>query len=672
MKIKIFVFIFFITAFLGCHSLYQKYQPLETMDGSVQYPNTTFIYENSLYFLYEHGDEKFILAAPLPETVSREYSRESILDAKVIDNFPKIDESKKEYVVLANDVLNTAINNIIDIIAPSEKNAGVMLITSARDVVLYRDENGNIKISEVGSIPKKISIVNKIDRYFLRKLSYEEIIKTLKMEYPAATKFVLPLDYIPLVPYIYIDTEREIAAAVKLPDYYQVQKNISALGFSYDAIYSIFIKSHLFAIIKSPFTSIHRLFSTATYTVFASFSPEIENIKGEIPRINEEAEMMDLKEFEKSLDSLISQEKYKGKIQILIDGNTFFPDFIEKATNAKHSIDIRMYIFKADPYALTLADLIKKKSNEDIRVRVLLDEMNTFLNWTKDPQMYSQGYVMPNIKTYLKENSKVKLRTRLNTWFNVDHIKVIVIDEKYAYAGGMNFGEEYRYFWHDLMLLLEGPIVLKLSDDFKQTWTFSGAGGDYSAAFRRVFTQTPDYYKNITDDMYDIRVLYTKPTSAEIYDAQILAIQSAKKRIYIQNPYFSDTRVIQELINARGRGVDVRVIIPVDNDSGIMARNNLVKANILFRNGIRVYFYPRMTHVKAAIYDNWACLGSCNFDKLSLYVNQEMDLAVSNPEFVEDLNNKLFQKDFAESELMTEELELSPADRIISIIAAQA
>ncbi|NIO40365.1 MAG: cardiolipin synthase B, partial [Burkholderiales bacterium] len=100
---------------------------------------------------------------------------------------------------------------------------------------------------------------------------------------------------------------------------------------------------------------------------------------------------------------------------------------------------------------------------------------------------------------------------------------------------------------------------------------------------------------------------------------------------------------------ARRRGVDVRVIIGSSNDSGILNLSNQATANVMLRNGIRVYVYPGMTHVKAAVYDGWACLGSANFDKLSLQINQEVNLGTSHPEAVEDLLESVFYPDFAKS-----------------------
>ena len=91
------------------------------------------------------------------------------------------------------------------------------------------------------------------------------------------------------------------------------------------------------------------------------------------------------------------------------------------------------------------------------------------------------------------------------------------------------------------------------------------------------------------------RLLRQKKT---IYDAQLFAIKSAKKRIYIQNPYLADYRIINALIEARGRGVDVRVIIPSKNNVGMMASSNLVTTNIFLKNGIKVYNVKKISSTK--------------------------------------------------------------------------
>jgi cardiolipin synthase len=139
--------------------------------------------------------------------------------------------------------------------------------------------------------------------------------------------------------------------------------------------------------------------------------------------------------------------------------------------------------------------------------------------------------------------------------------------------------------------------------------------------------------------------------------AQLAAIKAARRSIYIHNPYFSDDEVLVELIRARRRGVDVRVVLSTRGDSPMMDRSNILAANAMFRRGIRVYLYPGFSHVKAAIYDGWACLGSANLDRLSLRINREVNLATSHAETVRALERRLFEADFQTATEMTRPLE---------------
>jgi cardiolipin synthase len=156
-----------------------------------------------------------------------------------------------------------------------------------------------------------------------------------------------------------------------------------------------------------------------------------------------------------------------------------------------------------------------------------------------------------------------------------------------------------------------------------------------------------------------------------IYHAQLEAIQQARRYIYIENAYFDDDTILRDLIRARRRGVDVRVILPGENDSGIMQTSNQIMANKLVENGIRVFAYPRMTHVKAAIYDGWACVGSANFDKMSLRIAQELDVGFSDTASVERLKNDLFETDFKASREITSPVPLNWMDFVTKAFANQ-
>jgi cardiolipin synthase len=234
----------------------------------------------------------------------------------------------------------------------------------------------------------------------------------------------------------------------------------------------------------------------------------------------------------------------------------------------------------------------------------------------------------------------------------VDHRKCIIVDGHEAFLGGMNIGRNYRYDWHDMMIELTGPVVGRLEKDYRLAWAHAGPLGDFAYAWAWLFDR-PSPRKNAVPNPIDVRPLRTATARTEIHAAQLAAMDRARRFIYIETPYFQDDSSLRALIRARQRGVDVRVVFPALNDSGVMQVNNQLVAGDLLRNGIRVYAYPGMTHVKAAIYDGWACVGSANFDKMSLRVGQELDVGFSDPATVDSLKRELFEKDFARSREIT-------------------
>jgi cardiolipin synthase len=126
----------------------------------------------------------------------------------------------------------------------------------------------------------------------------------------------------------------------------------------------------------------------------------------------------------------------------------------------------------------------------------------------------------------------------------------------------------------------------------------------------------------VTSADHSLRLLCTRPGNSQILRAQIAAIRNARQRIYLENPYLTSDSVLYELTQARRCGVDVRVIMPYRSDCGLINKSNALATNTLMNHGVRVFIYPGMSHLKAALYDGWACVGSANFDNLSLRVNR--------------------------------------------------
>lgn len=367
-----------------------------------------------------------------------------------------------------------------------------------------------------------------------------------------------------------------------------------------------------------------------------------------------DAAPMDLVAWEQELDRLTSRSVSSGEIGFLVDGEAYFDRLTNVINTAQESIDIRTYIFDNDDVALDIADLLRQKS-EEVEIRIMVDGLaNLFASRIDSHSMPADTQLPPSMSRYLTYESKVQFRKKSNPWFTGDHVKLTLVDDDLAFVGGMNIGREYRHDWHDLMMEVSGPIVSQLQYEFDQSWAKSGMLGDL-AWFAAALNQPEATH---SEQSYPIRILSTSIHNSELYRAQIAAIRRSRQRIFIENAYFSDDKILFELVAARRRGVDVRVVLPSEGDSGMLNLSNETAINTMLRNGIRVFIYPGMTHVKAAVYDGWACLGSANFDKLSLQVNHEINLGTSHQPTVENLLAEVFYPDFEKSEELFESISL--------------
>ena len=249
----------------------------------------------------------------------------------------------------------------------------------------------------------------------------------------------------------------------------------------------------------------------------------------------------------------------------------------------------------------------------------------------------------------------------------------IIVDGKTGFTGGLNVGDEYLGLdpdmgpWRDTHVELRGPVVDVLEEEFERAWAHAGPFGDAGLVLSTL--QPGD--SNSEDVGYPLRVLHTRPGDAEIFRAQRAAIRNSRKYIYIQNAYFTSDDIIFELAQARRRGVDVRIIIPYQSDSGIITRSNVRAINTMLDNGIRVFIYPGESHIKGAIYDGWICLGSANFDQLSLRMNKELNIATSSPVAVQGFLDMVMLPDFEKSVELKEQLPKKWSDFLMETIADQ-
>ena len=655
--LKYFLSLVFIISFVStCFCSVEEQINLSEIANYSVLPSKTFIIKNKLFL--DFGAKNLYLTLRIPKQYKKNQIKRLKLDAEKI--------AKKENLIEEVNVLSTQkyqqIMNELVLESGIKSDKTLLKYEYETDLGITKDIETEISFSNINdtdkntnnSLKKELKAEKKADKE-KTKNTKENFINIIKNSYPDKTKFLALAKNVDDIVYFYIDTEKKYVIPLILPPYQQTKKERNFFVSSGNFLYSFIVKNHVVPIIKSPFTSTYRLFSTTSSSLM-TFAPNMS--EDFYLDIEYNDEMMNIDDFNKFLDEDLGTKQYKANIKLLVDGESFFNDFIETAKQATHSVFIQTYIFKTDTFSMEIITLLRELSKK-IDVRVLIDYFGSLSNSKENQDPIIKDYKKPkDIVDCLEENSDTKVRMHPDTWLVSDHRKIFLIDRKKAYVGGMNVASEYRYTWHDLMVSLEGPVVTPIVKLFYKSWSFAGLGGDFAVAYRSLFTKTKRKINKPTDDMIDVRLLFTDSTDYQIYEAQLEAIRRAKKRIYIENPYFTEKTLVEELVLARQRGVDVKIIFPGVNDMVIYDKTNLKIANYFIENDIDVYLYPKMTHVKAAVYDNWACLGSANFNKLSMFKNREINVAFYDEKTVNELIETLFEPDFEVSDKFEEEVDI--------------
>lgn len=449
------------------------------------------------------------------------------------------------------------------------------------------------------------------------------------------------------LPFLYINLDRSIGVFVRHPRY-PAGERVTGSDLHVAQSVGHVAQSHLGGLAVRPVSSIFRLFFAATEAVAETVRPTSLAFMDPqaIPAVSQ-GPGMNLTAWDERLEVIAPASAAQGEIRYLIDGEEFFTRFIEAIAAASESVQIRSYIFDNDDFAERIGRLLRRRSEEGLDVKILLDGLGTIIATGTDPEDIPDDYVPPeSVRTFLEQDSDIEVRQVRNPWLVAgDHVKTTIVDDKIAFTGGMNIGREYRYSWHDLMIELKGPVVNIIAREFDSAWAHAGLFGDFGLFFNKLNQRKA----RVTNGGNPLRVLMTKTGDAEVFRAQREAIRNAQRYIYIENAYFTDDAMLYELALARRRGVDVRVILPLVSNHGPMNASNALAANAMLEQGIRVFLYPGMSHVKAAVFDGWACFGSANWDNLSFHTNKELNIATSHAPTVDELLERLFKADFEQS-----------------------
>lgn len=560
-------------------------------------------------------------------------------------------------------------------LAPASPRHATLVTAADRELLICRDVLGDPGFHALTRRPPGLTIT--------RRISPVDLVRRMAAALHAlhgpgaailltgAEPPLLLLD--PAVPQLlFLNTPAEEVAQIPLlgssPD-------VTARG-----LLSLSLRSGVLHTLKNPATTAVQAAANLYTAADAAVRSPLAGLPKEPPPPVKQEPPMDPVAWEQHLDRITGAKALPSTVKLHISGHQFFPEFIQAVQEAEHGIDILSYIWDTDDYAIQIADLLRKRSR-DVKVRVLVDEAASFQSALMQPDSPQQpDHRAPSsILHHLRRDSRIEARPMAMSALTANHSKMVIIDGKRAWLGGMNIGREYRVDWHDMMAEVRGPLIGWMQRTFDATWAHQGWGGDLAAIVSdtRPGCRAAVPTTAIPPGAFPVRPLRNSAIHRDLCRSQIEALRRARHRVWLENAYITDIQYIRELILARHRGVDVRVIMPEDNDIVLLKASNEALVDLLRRHGIRVYLLPGMSHAKAAIYDGWATLGSANYDRLSLRVNTEFNIAYSHPPAVEELRRELFLKDMARSREVAAPDHPSPStsrrlrDHLLRLVAGQ-
>ena len=330
-----------------------------------------------------------------------------------------------------------------------------------------------------------------------------------------------------------------------------------------------------------------------------------------------------------------------NKVEVFFDGQQAFAAVADAMDKAANEILLETYILKDDAAGQDLAARLGRAAARGVKVRVLAD---AFGSWTTSRRFWRQ-LQQRGIEARLFHPFKVHLWRH----FIRDHRKIIVIDRRVSFTGGMNVGNEYgssrqarEGLWRDTHARIAGPTAWEMALVFQEGWTHAG-GEPFPIA----------QSQPTGNEGADILVLDSRPGRGYAETSAVLAaiVGASRKRLWITNSYFAPRPVgIHVLGQAARRGVDVRLLLPGISDVPIVRHAGHGFFAGLLNCGVRIFEYqPAILHAKTLVADDFATvLGSSNLDFRSFHFNAECNLLILNDE-IGQIMSRAFETDLEQS-----------------------
>ena len=345
-----------------------------------------------------------------------------------------------------------------------------------------------------------------------------------------------------------------------------------------------------------------------------------------------------------------------SKVKLLKSGRTKFIDLFEEIRKAKHHIHLEYFNFRNDSIANALFNLLGEKVKEGVEVRAMFDAFGNLSNNKPLKKKHLKAIRAKGIEIMKFDPFKFPY---INHALHRDHRKIVVIDGKVGYTGGMNIANYYIKGlpeigdWRDMHVRIEGNAVNELQDIFLTMWnksTKQHVGGEAYYPLRNDSTSEGNKHVAIVDRV-------PKKSPKLMRQVYIRSIDAAQDKIQIVNPYFTPIPSIKKAIKrALERGVEVEIMIPGKSDIPFTPDAAFYTANKLRKKGAEIYVYNGgFHHSKIMMVDSLFCtVGSTNLNSRSLRYDYEVNAFIFDKETTHELST-MFGHDKLDSTLLTKE-----------------
>ncbi|HET8550732.1 MAG TPA: phospholipase D-like domain-containing protein [Bryobacteraceae bacterium] len=342
---------------------------------------------------------------------------------------------------------------------------------------------------------------------------------------------------------------------------------------------------------------------------------------------------------------------YNTSVEVLTNGEAFYPAILETIRAATKSVTIEAYIYQRGKIGREIADALAERARNGVQVHIVLDAVGSFLTF----RGYFRELLAAGGRVEFYHPFRPHLLPRINYR---THRELIIIDGEVGFIGGPGIADHWYTTasrksprWRDTMFRVRGEAVTAMQAAFLENWL--EATGELLIG--------PEYFAfPKVEGKCGVMIIDSSPSAGQSTHARTLfqtLLASAKQQIEITTPYFlPDKGVRDELKRAiKERGVEVKIITPgKHNDHWVTRRSSRRLYGGLLKAGAKIYEYkPAMIHVKTLVVDGlWCVVGSTNFDHRSFSINDECNLASCNPELAARLRED-FARDLAQSRPVT-------------------